>query len=374
MGNGSATVTIRISPLQIDWVKAALYAALAGLVVYAFWFQPAQHELTCFTWLISHWSTVSNYSHGPLIPLIASFLLWWNVSERGQLRADWRTYWRAVGAGGAALGVWWGASLINEQWEARAYFYALCALPIAIVAQVWALRRHLQGRQQPRPLLGPAIVAASMLLYYLGIKAVQPRMTVIAGICMLYGLALSLRGGDVFRKVFFPISFLFLMVPLNFLEEAVGFPLRMFVARTATLTLNWLGIEAIQRGSGIISSVFRFDIADPCSGIRSLMALTTVTAAYAYVTQQAQWKRWLLFVSALPLAVLGNLARVISIALVAQVYGQDLAAKVYHDWSGFILFPVALTAMVAFGLLLNFNYRRLFEKWTQPLDPPVTHE
>jgi len=213
-------------------------------------------------------------------------------------------------------------------------------------------------------------VAVAMAIYYLGVKAVQPRVVVVSGIVLLYGLALSFRGRDVFRLVFFPITFLFLMVPLNFLDNVVGFPLRMFVAKISTMALNGMGIEAVQRGSGIISPVFSFDVADPCSGIRSLMALSTVTAAYAYVTQRAQWKRWVLFLCAMPLAVLGNLARVTSIALVAQVYGQKTATEVYHEWSGFILFPVALAVMVLIGFLLNFRFRRLFQNWLNPPPPP----
>jgi exosortase/archaeosortase family protein len=99
------------------------------------------------------------------------------------------------------------------------------------------------------------------------------------------------------------------------------------------------------------------------------MALTTVTAAYAYVTQRVQWKRWALFLCAMPLAVLGNLARVTSIALVAQVYGQELATKTYHDYSGYIVFGVALSAMVIIGLSLNFPYRRVFQNLMKP--PPT---
>jgi len=77
-----------------------------------------------------------------------------------------------------------------------------------------------------------------------------------------------------------------------------------------------------------------------------------------------------LFLCAMPLAVLGNLARVISIALVAQVYGQKTATEVYHEWSGFILFPVALAGMVLVGLLLNFSFRPLFKNWLKAPPPP----
>jgi len=370
MGNGSASAAVGISPLPIDWRKGALCVVLAGLAVYAYWGQRVEHDLTCWQWLIVHWSRISNYSHGPLIPLIASALLWWNLSEHGPGNEDWGPYWQAMGGAGAVLMIWIVGGSINKDWEEKAYYWSLMLLPLTMAWQVWALRGHLVGQEEPSTTAGPAVVAVAMTMYYLGVKAVQPRVVVVSGIVLLYGLALSFRGRDVFRLVFFPITFLFLMVPLNFLDDVVGFPLRMFVARISTMALNGMGIEAVQRGSGIISPVFSFDVADPCSGIRSLMALTTVTAAYAYVTQRAQWKRWILFFCAMPLAVLGNLARVISIALVAQVYGQKTATEVYHEWSGFILFPVALAVMVLIGLLLNFPFRRVFQNWLNPPPPP----
>jgi exosortase len=209
-----------------------------------------------------------------------------------------------------------------------------------------------------------------VVLYYLGVKAVRPHVVGASFVILLHGLTLTICGRAIFRVLFFPITFLILMIPLNFLDEFIGFPLRVFVARAATAILNLVGIEAYRigpQGTGIYSSVFNFDVADPCSGIRSLMALTTVTAAYAYVTQRLLWKRWALFLSSMPLAVVGNLARVISIALVAQVYGQDAATKIYHDYSGYIVFAVAMSAMVAIGIILNLNCRGLMHHWMRPL-------
>ncbi len=313
MSNGSASVPIRVSPLPVAWVKGTLYAVLSALIVYAYWVQPVERGLTCYQWLTGHWSNVSNYSHGPLIPLIAGGLLWWKRRE-------------------------------------------LLAQKIRPV--VWA----------------PAIVGLAMVVYYFGVKAIQPRLVVFSFVLLLYGLALSLAGRGVFRVLFFPISFLFLMIPLNFLDEQVGLPLQHFMALASTRLLNTLGIEAIRVGTGIYSRVFQFDVAAPCSGIRSLMALTTVTAAYAYITQHVQWKRWALFLSAMPLAVLGNLARVLSVALVAQVYGQQVATKAYHDYSGYIVYGVALSSMVIFGLLLNFDYRRVWRSWMQPIQTTEFHE
>ena len=306
MSNGASATAIRVPIASIDWVKALLGVVLFGLVYFAYWMQPVEGVLTCYKWLVSHWSNVSNYSHGPLIPLIAGGLGWWKRKE-------------ILSAERSPVG--WGA----------------------------------------------LIVAAAMVFYFFGVKAVQPRIVVFSFVILLYGLTLALAGTQVFWALFFPITFLLLMIPLNFLDEMVGFPLRMFVTQTATVLLNFFGIETMRVGTAIYSRVFQFDVADPCSGIRSLMALTTVTAAYAYVTQTVQWKRWFLFLCAMPLAVLGNLARVTSIALVAQVYGQEVASKTYHDYSGYIVFGVALSAMVLTGILLNFPYRRVIDSWLKPL-------
>jgi exosortase len=278
-----------------------------GLVGYAYFGQKINAEKnTAYGWLTSHWRDTSHYSHGPLIPLIAGGLLWRKRKE------------------------------------------------------------FLKVKVEPRG-VGFGVVAVAMGTYYIGVKGVQERMVVISFLLLLYGLALGLGGREVLRRVFFPISFLFLMIPLNFLEERVGVPLQHLMAVCSAGILNVVGITTERVGTGIYSSVFQFDVAAPCSGIRSLMALTTVTAAYAYVTQRTQWKRWVLFLSAIPMAVLGNMTRVISIALVAQVYGQEAALKAYHDYSGYIVYAVALGLMVGVGLLLNFPYREVLNQWLKPV-------
>jgi exosortase len=299
----------RLIVARPDIVRVGLALVLVGLVGYAYWGQPAEGNMATFSWLYGHWQRISHYSHGPLIPLIALGIAWWKRREILAQRIE------PVG---------WGAVL----------------------------------------------VALTMLLYYVGVKAVQPRVTVISFVLLLYSLTFALGGRGLFRVLFFPISFLFLMIPLNFLEERIGLPLRHLMAWASTGILNLMGIETVRRGTAILSNVFHFDVANPCSGIQSLMALTTVTAAYAYITQTAQWKRWFLFLSAVPLAVLGNLARVTSIALVAQAYGQELASKAYHDWSGYVVFGVALSAMVGLGWLLDFPYRQTWARWTKSAQPP----
>jgi exosortase len=369
MSNGTSIAAVRLPSSTIDWAKVALGLVLAGVVYYAYFVQPVEAEhssqLNCYVWLTSHWSHVSNYSHGPLIPLIALGLLWWNLSSHdSNKQRNWNAYWIALGTTAFIL---MAPDLISESLSPYAFRLAPFLLLWQAVA-LWGGVREFMDEPDSR---GIIIIVFAVVLYYFGVKAMQPRIVVFSFVVLLYGLAMALGGRGSLRVLFFPIIFLLLMIPLNFLDEKVGFPLQILMARSSTGILNMLGIETTRIGTGIYSRVFHFDVAAPCSGIRSLMALTTVTAAYAYVTQQVQWKRWVLFLSAMPLAVLGNIVRVTSIALVAEVYGQEIAAKAYHEYSGFIVFPVALTTMVIIGLLLNFSFRHYFENWLKPPTPPT---
>lgn len=307
MTNASLVGSIKLPSAPIDWLRVGFGIVLVGLIYYAYWVGPG-HEFSCYWWLTTHWRLTSSYSHGPLIPVIAAGLVWWKRAELKSVRL----------------------------------------LP--------ANR-------------GITIVALAMFFYWFGYKANQPRAIVLSFVILLYGLVLGLAGREVLRVLFFPITFLLLMIPLNFLDEAVGFPLRMLMTSSSASLLNFIGVDTIRRGTALYSptGLFQLDVAAPCSGIRSLMALLTVTAAFGYVTQHVQWKRWVLFLSAMPLSVLGNMARVSSIAIVAQVYGKRFATTDYHDAAGFIVYGVALTAMVALGFLLNLPYRRLFDNWLRPL-------
>ena len=105
-----------------------------------------------------------------------------------------------------------------------------------------------------------------------------------------------------------------------------------------------------------------FDVADPCSGLRSLLAMTALTAVYAYFTQKTALKKWILFAASVPLAVVGNIARIVTVAVVAEAAGGKLALGIYHDYSGYILFTASITMMVVIGGLLNLEFSEVIKK------------
>lgn len=229
-----------------------------------------------------------------------------------------------------------------------------------------------QIRSNPSPLevrsnpAGLGVVLLAGVLYWVGVRASIPRVVAGSLVVLVFGAVLYLAGWAWAKRVWFPCAFLIFMIPLNFLEQYVSFPLRLFVGSLATQVLSGIGLDVYHRGTGIYSASGRFpplDVADPCSGIRSLVALMALAALYGYLTMDRPWKKWVVFLSSVPLAVVGNLARIATVALVAQGFGSEWAMRIYHDYSGYIVFSLAILCMIALSVALNLRYRELWHRW-----------
>lgn len=97
-------------------------------------------------------------------------------------------------------------------------------------------------------------------------------------------------------------------------------------------------------------SVYQFEVVEGCSGMRSLAALVFVTATFAYITHLPVKFKWLLFCLSLPIALVANVVRITSLALVGWQWGEDVAQNIYHEWSSPLLF------LIAIGLMFLINW------------------
>jgi len=228
-------------------------------------------------------------------------------------------------------------------------------VPLVSGFLVWRRRKALRLAARQVDYRGFAVVLISLFVYIAGVRTQQPRLGVLALTGVLWGGAMFLHGTVVARLLFFPCVYLLFMIPMSFLASAT-LPLRFLVCRASVVLLNGVGIEVWQRGTAIFSAtpgVLALDVADPCSGLRSLIAMLVLTAAYGHVMVAGTWKKWLLFVSAVPLAVVGNITRVLVIAAAALIFGRDTAVKISHEYSGYIVFAVAVLLMVGLGTALG---------------------
>lgn len=253
--------------------------------------------------------------------------------------------------------------------------FSYCLFVPVIVGYLIYLKKDELARQ---PIRGSnaalGLLAVGLLLYWLGLRA-ETQFAGYAGMQLLFaGIILWLWGTAVFRVLLFPWAFLIFFWPLPFLDSTVAFPLRMVMTHLAYDILQVLGVPTVQNGTALVSAPdplvglamgqrFRIDIADPCSGIRSLLALLMISALYAYLSLPKLWQQWVIFLSAVPLTIVGNLARVLILIAGSIYFGSAFAIGTYdnpswfHEGAGYAVYGVALGLELALGTLLSLKWR-----------------
>jgi exosortase len=223
-------------------------------------------------------------------------------------------------------------------------------------------------------------IVLGLFSYWFGMRASDQYFGYAGVQLLLAGVILFLWGTAVFRLLLFPWAFFMFAWPLPFLDPIIAFPLRMIMSTMAAHILPFIGIPTIQSGTALISpgdslhnvpmgSQFQIDIADPCSGIRSLFALLMFSALFGYLFLPKLWQQWVIFLSAFPLAILGNLARVIILVLGSVFFGSAFAVgtnnepSAFHEGAGFLVYAIALGAEFGLASLLT-------RKWNHPDDFP----
>ena len=235
-------------------------------------------------------------------------------------------------------------------------------IPFVSLAVIWHRRSDFFAAPKQVCQLGLFVIIAALTMHWLGAKMQQTRISLMSLIFLIWGIPLYFFGWKVAKLLIFPCAYLIFCVPLNFLDGLSG-PLQRIATSMSHSMLNGMGIECERVGTQLLSPYFQLNVEAPCSGLRSLLAMTALTAVYAYSTQATFTKKWLLFLSSIPIAVAGNIGRIISIALVSITAGQQLGAGLHHDWSGYVLFTVAISLMVGLGRVLSINKRKLFTSW-----------
>lgn len=201
----------------------------------------------------------------------------------------------------------------------------------------------------------PALLVG-VLLYLAACRTLQPRIAMVGLPFILWGSGLYFWGWRVARMLTFPLFFFWLAIPLPSFQQATTH-LQLLATSLAHHGSGLLGVETYVQGTKVLPLKGNWeplDIAKGCSGIRSLMALLMISAAWAYIAKIAMWKRVVLFLSAFPLAIVGNALRVISIFVIAEYGNAAWAVGTWHSWSGLLLFfPFSLMLLLVIHSLLE---------------------
>jgi exosortase len=232
------------------------------------------------------------------------------------------------------------------------YSHGFLIVPLAIYLA--SERRQRLSDLTPRPsATGLLVVLASVGVLAAGTLGAELFLTRVSMIGVLAGAIVFLCGWQHLKALAFPVAFLLLMIPLPALIfNQIALPLQLLASRAGETALTVLRIPVLREGNVIVLAHTTLEVAEACSGIRSLVSLLTLGIVYGYFIDPRAPVRVAVALSTVPVAILANALRVAGTGIAAQYYGPQAAQGFLHSFSGWMVFVVALAAVFGVRYLL----------------------
>jgi exosortase len=221
---------------------------------------------------------------------------------------------------------------------------------------IWE-RRHRLASLDTRPsLAGLVIILVSLLLLIAGELGAELFLARVSLLGVLAGSVMFALGPLHARMLALPLCFGLLMIPLPAIVfNAVAFPLQLLASRVAEVTLSALSIPVFREGNVIFLATTTLEVAEACSGIRSLVSLLTLGIVYGYFTEDSVIWRVILAAATLPIAVIANALRVAGTGFLAHVAGAAAADGFFHTFAGWLVFMAAVIMLFLVQRLLRLT-------------------
>jgi exosortase len=235
--------------------------------------------------LVSDWYNLPDYSHGFLVPLFSLFLIW-----------DKRK--------------------------------VLATIP---VRQTWQ---------------GLPLIVFSLIILVAGVYGVELFTSRVSFVFLMGGLIWTFFGTAMLRELLFPLLVLLLAVPFpQIVFNKITFPLQLLASRIASDILPLFGVPVLHEGNVIQLPIMKLEVAEACSGIRSLMSLFTLAVFYGYFLERTTTRRVMLALASIPIAVAANVFRIVGTGLCVQYWDPSKALGFFHEFSGWVMFVVSLACL-----------------------------
>ena len=176
-------------------------------------------------------------------------------------------------------------------------------VPVFSLYVLWTQRKEIREAVGAPSFWGFLACLPCIGVALVGSRGIQVRLEQVGFIGLCLTLPWAFFGRRVAKLCLFPALFLLFTVPMSSYLDAITIHLRLFASGTAFVLLRGFGVDVVQQGTAIVSQgahPFSIDVAEPCSGLRSIVALTALTAAYAWYTQPTWRRRAALFACAVP--------------------------------------------------------------------------
>jgi len=261
----------------------------------------------------------------------------------------------------ALLSVWlyWTTlrHLVGQWWHDPNFSHGFF-VPLFSAFVLWQERARL-ARITPRPSwFGLPVIAVGLCILILGQLGAELFLARFSLLVLLAGVVILFLGWEFFRAVLFPWAFLILMIPIPSIAfNQITFPLQIQASKVAAHTLPLLGVPILREGNVIQLPAMSLEVAEACSGIRSLMSLATLAIIYGYLAETRLWVRWVLALASVPIAVVANSIRIIGTGLLVQYWDPDKAEGYFHASWGWIIFVISLALLYAVHRLIRLPGR-----------------
>lgn len=276
------------------------------------------------------------------------------VSER--IRGD--RVLLAVVAAAATVLFWPTLTELWGQWMDDPDFSHGIVIVGVSAALLYAKRDELGALAARRSLAGLAFLVLCLLLYAAGHRTMTHIIERLALWGVVVGSLWFLFGTRFLLARPFPYFYLLLCIPPPFfILSPVRLELKNFATRLSSDALVLMGIPAVPEGNVLAIGECRLEVADACSGIRSLMAVTATAVLLAYICRMGIWKGSLLTAFAIPITVLVNIIRLLVVAVALIRFEIDLTSGWPHDMVGFAVFGVSLALLFAMSRFIEWFFR-----------------
>lgn len=219
-------------------------------------------------------------------------------------------------------------------------------IPFFVAYLIWDKRAELSAVPIRQSWAGIWLVALGLLEFLVGVFGADLFLARTSFLLVAAGIIWTLLGPVMLRKSKFILFICLLGIPLPVLVLShITFPLQLLASRVSSTVLPIFQVPVLQEGNVIQLPAMQLEVAEACSGIRSLMSLFTVAVIYGYFLEKSVTRRVILALSSIPIAVVANSARIIGTGLCVQYWDPVKAMGFFHEFSGWLIFLVSLACL-----------------------------
>jgi exosortase len=237
---------------------------------------------------------------------------------------------------------------LYSDWQGDDNYSVGMLVPLAALYLLWQDRRKLAEARVAPCWRGLGLILAAQAARAYGLVFLFESAERYSLVLTIAGLVLLLAGTQVFRRTFWILAFLFLMVPLpGRIHNLISGPLQDLATMGAVATLELVGVSVDREGHVmVLNETTRVAVAEACSGLRMLTAFIVVAAVLAYIINRPRWQKAAVLASSIPIAIVCNLLRLFVTALLFLYASSQTAEVFFHDFAGWTMMPLAILALL----------------------------